>query len=132
MGEGLVDLADFRLHHELHVHAQLAERAADQAEEGADLGDVVADGVPGDHRLREAQFLHQAGLGFHRTGLQRSERAGRAGELSHQHPRAQLREALAMALDGRQQARHLVAEGHRNRLLQVAAADHRRVTMLAR
>ena len=70
MGEGLVDLADFRLHHQLDVHAQLAERAADQPEEGAHLGDVVADGVPCDHRLREAQFRHQAGLRFHRARLQ--------------------------------------------------------------
>jgi hypothetical protein len=39
----LEDFADFGLHHQLHVHGELAERAADQAKQRAGLGDVVAD-----------------------------------------------------------------------------------------
>jgi hypothetical protein len=42
-----------------------------------------------------------------------------------------LRQALLVPLHGAQQAGHLVAEGHRNGLLQVAAADHRRVAVFA-
>ena len=99
VSEGLVDLADLGLHHQLHVHAELAERAADQPEEGADLGDVVADRVPGDHRLLQAELGTQAGLRLHRALLERRERAGGAGELADQHALLQLRQALAMALD---------------------------------
>ena len=91
MRERFVDLADFCLHHQLHVHAQLAERAADQAEEAADLGDVVAYRVPGDVGLAQAQFFHQPGLRLHRAGGERRQRAGGTGELADQHARAQLR-----------------------------------------
>ena len=128
----LVHLADLGLHHELDVHAQLAERAADQPEERAHLGDVVPDRVPGDDRLLQPQLGAQAGLGFHRAFLQGRQRAGGPRELADEHAVLQLREALAVALDGREQSGHLVAEGHRNRLLQVAAADHRRVAVRLR
>ena len=93
MGVGLVDLADLGLHHQLDVHRQLAQRAADQTQEAADLGDVVADGVPRDDRLAQAQFGHQACLRLHGAALERGQRAGGAGELAHQHARAQLRPA---------------------------------------
>src|SRR6516164_4865059 len=46
--------------------------------------------------------------------------------------RVQLRQALAMALHGGKQRRHLEAEGERYRLLQVAAPGHRRVAVAAR
>src|SRR3712207_8458934 len=59
------DLTDLRLHHELHIHGQLAEGAAHQTEKAANLRDRVADGVPSDDGLGEAQFLHQPGLGLH-------------------------------------------------------------------
>ena len=97
--ERLVDLADLGLHHQLDVHAELAERPADQPEEGTDLGDVVADRVPGDDRLLQAELGAQAGLGLHRPGLERRQRAGGAGELADEHPLAQLRQPLAVALD---------------------------------
>jgi hypothetical protein len=80
---------------------QLAQRAADQAEEGADLGDVVADRVPGDQRLLQAELGAQAGLRLHRAGLQRGQRARGAGELADQHALLQLGQALAVALRSR-------------------------------
>ena len=66
-GERLVDLADLRLHHQLHVHRELAERSADQAEKAAHFGDRVADCVPCDQRLRKTELLHQRLLRFHRA-----------------------------------------------------------------
>ena len=129
---GLEDLADLGLHHQLDVHAELAQRAADEAQQRAGLGDVVADRVPGDHGLLQAELGAQAGLRLHRALFQRRQRAGGAGELADQHAFLELRQALAVAQDRRQQAGHLVAEGHRDRLLQVAAADHRRQAMVLR
>ena len=79
----------------------------------------------------EAELGAQAGLGLHRPGLERRQRAGGAGELPDEHPLAQLRQPLAVALDRREQPRHLVAERHGDGLLQVAATDHRGVPVLA-
>src|SRR2546430_10870267 len=59
----------------------------------------------------------------------RGERAGCAREFTHQHARTQLRETRAMPLDRGENPGHLVAEGHGNGLLQVAAPDHRRVAV---
>ena len=70
-GEWLVHFADFGLHHQLDVHRQLAERAADEPQEAADLGDGVANRVPRDQRLREAELFHQPLLRLHRTFLDR-------------------------------------------------------------
>ena len=127
--ERLVDLADLGLHHQLDVHAELAERAADEAEEGADLGDVVADRVPGDHRLLQARAR--------RTGRPASpSRPSRATPACRRRRRTRRPARAAFSCARRSRWRsiadsrpgHLVAEGHRNRLLQVAAADHRRVS----
>ncbi len=40
-------------------------------------------------------------------------------------------QALLVAFEGGEQRRHLVAEGDRHRLLQIAAAGHRRVAVFA-
>ena len=69
MRERLIHLAHLRLHHQLHVHGELAERAPDQGQETPDLGDVIANCVLGNHWLTEAELLHQAGLRLHRAGL---------------------------------------------------------------
>src|SRR5256886_16841504 len=57
------------------------------------------------------------------------ERAGCAREFTHQDARTQLRETRAMPLDRGENPGDLVAEGHGNGLLQVAAPDHRRVAV---
>ena len=104
MRERLVHFAHFRLHHELHVHRDLAERSADQTQEAADLGDVVAHRVPCNGRLAQPELRHQAGLRFECAAFDRGERAGGAGELADQDARAQLVEPVAMPLDRGQQA----------------------------
>ncbi len=45
---------------------------------------------------------------------------------------AQFAEALLVPVEGGEQRRHLVAEGDRHRLLQIAAAGHRRVAIFVR
>ena len=128
---GFEHLGHFGLHQQLDVHRNLSERAADDPEERADLGDGVAHRMPGNQGLGQAEFLHQAGLGFHCAGFQRRQRAGGAAEFTHQHPRLELFEPFPMPFDAGQDARHLVAEGDRRCLLQVGAADDRRVAVLA-
>jgi hypothetical protein len=130
LGEGLVDLLHLGLHHQLHVHADLAERARDQAEEAADLGDAVAHGVPGDLGLAEAELPHQPFLHLQAVGAERGQRAGGAAELAHQHARAQLLEPSEVPLEAGQQHGALVAEGDRGGLLQVAPPGHGRVAVL--
>ena len=127
--KGLVDLLDLGLHHQLHVEGDLAAYAGDEAEEAADLGDAVAHGVPGDLRLAEAEFLHQPGLHVEPARAERGQRAGGAAELADQDARPQLLEALAVALEGGEPGRALVAEGDRHRLLQIAAPCHRRIAV---
>ena len=61
---------------------------------------------------------------------ERGQRAGRAAELRDQHARLQFAQALGVAVDHREPHRALVAEGDRQRLLQMRAAGHRRVAML--
>ena len=61
---GLEDLGHFGLHHQFHVHAEHAQRAADQPQHGGHFGDVVADGVPGNHRLLQPQLGTQPRLHF--------------------------------------------------------------------
>jgi len=65
----------------------------------------------------------------HRERLTQLKERVLVGEFADEHALLQLRQALAMTFDRAQQAGHLVAEGHGNRLLQVAAADHRREPM---
>jgi hypothetical protein len=60
-----------------------------------------------------------------------SQRAGRTSELADQHARLQLREPLGVAVEHRKPDRGLVAEGHRQCLLQMCAARHRRVAIAA-
>ena len=92
----------------------------------------MADGVPGDVRLLQAQFGAQRGLGLHGDGLERRQRACSPCKFAHQQTRLQLLQPLLMALHSAQDAGHLVAEGHGNGLLQVAAADHGRQALLFR
>ena len=127
--ERLVDFFDFGLHQQLHVEGDLAAGAGDETEEAADLGDAVAHGVPGNIGLAELEFLHQFGLALQPVLAERGQRAGGAAEFADQHARAQLLEALLVALESAEQSRHLVAEGDRHRLLQVAAPGHRRVAV---
>ena len=127
--ERLVDFFHLGLHQQLHVEGDLAAGAGDQAEEAADLGDAVAHGVPGNLRLAELKFLHQLDLALQPVLAERGQRAGGAAEFAHQHARPQLLQALLVALEGGEQGRHLVAEGDRHRLLQVAAPGHRRVAV---
>ena len=68
----------------------------------------------------------------HRERLQQLKPRVLVGEFADEDALLQLRQALAMTFDRAQKARHLVAEGHRNGLLQVAAADHRRETVRLR
>ena len=131
LGEGLEDLLDLGLHHQLDVRRHLAERAGDQAEEAADLGDPVAHRVPGDLGLAEAELLHQPRLDLEAPRAERGEVARGAAELADQHARAQLPEPLEVALEAGEEDGRLVAEGDRHRLLQVAARRHRRVPVAA-
>ena len=88
--------------------------------------------MPGDGGPREPQFLHQRVGDFEPAPVQRGECAGRAGELAREHARAELVESLQMPLDGRQPHRRLVAEGDRQRVLEMRASGHRRVPVFAR
>jgi hypothetical protein len=53
-------------------------------------------------------------------------------EFADQHPRAQFLQALFVPIEGGEQGRRLVAESDRHRLLEIAAAGHRRVAIFAR
>ena len=128
--ERLEDFFHLGLHHELHVEGDLAAGAGDQAEEAADLGDAVAHGVPGNVGLAELELLAEFGLHLEPVLAERGQRAGGAAEFAHQHARAQFLEALLVALEGAEQGGHLVAEGDRHRLLQIAAPGHRRIAIL--
>ncbi len=131
--ERLVHLGDLVLHHQLDVHRDLAERPAHEAEEGADVSAMVSrtvcqamSGVP------QAQAPSSGRAAFPSRPLDRRERAARAAELADQHARPQLRESLAVTLDAGENRGHLEAERHRDRLLQIAAPDDRRVAVAAR
>jgi hypothetical protein len=63
---------------------------------------------------------------------ERSQRARGAGKADHQHALAQFGQAFLVPIEHRQPDRGLVAEGHRQRLLQVRAPGHRRVAVLVR
>ena len=89
--EGLIDLLDLGLHHQLHVEGDLAAYAGDKAEEAADLGDTVADGVPGDFRLAEAK-LRISPACTSRPRVPSGQRAGGAAEFADQDARPQLPE----------------------------------------
>ena len=129
--ERLVDLGHLGLHQQLHVHGNLAERAGEEPEKAGDLADAVAHGVPGDLGLAEAELLHQRGLHLEAVLAERGQRSDRAAEFADQHAAAAV-QPLAVALHGGEQRRGLEAEGERYRLLQVAAARHRRVAVAPR
>ena len=63
---------------------------------------------------------------------ERGQRAGCARELANKDPRLELLQALGMAVEHGQPDRGLVAEGDRQRLLQVGATGHRRIAVLLR
>ena len=84
----------------------------------------------GDGRAAEPEFGHQRVVHGEALVAERGQRAGRAGELADQHARLQFSEALAVARDHAEPDRRLVAERHRQGVLQVRAAGHHRVAML--
>ena len=90
---------------------------------------TVAGDMPGRDGNAEAEFLAKRLLHLESLVAERGQRAGGAGELADQHARLQLFEPLGVAVEHRQVDRGLVAERHRQRLLQMGAARHRRVTM---
>ena len=132
--KGLGRLAELGRRHQHHVEGDLAEAAGEQGQHLHGLGDAVAGDVPGDRRVAEAELAGELGAALDRAVAlpERGEGAGRTAELGHQHARAQLREALGVAVEGGEPDRRLVAEGHRQRVLQMGAPGHRRVAVAAR
>ena len=94
-----------------------------------DFRQPVARDVPGGDGHAEPEFLAQRFLDLESLVAERGQRAGGAGELADQHARLQLREAFGVAVEHRQIDRGLVAERHRQRLLQMGAPRHRRVAI---
>ena len=130
--EGLIDFAEFGRGHHHDVERDLAERTGDQAEEIHHFRQPVARDVPGRDGHAEAKLLAQRLLHLETLVAERGQRAGGAGELADQHARLQLRQPLGMAVEHRQINRGLVAERHRQRLLQMGAARHRRIAIALR
>jgi len=62
-----------------------------------------------------------AGIETFTTVAERGQGAGGTAELRHQHPRTQLAQPVGMAVEGGEPDRGLVAEGHRQRVLQMGA-----------
>ena len=92
----------------------------------------VARDMPGGDGNAEAEFLAQRLLNLKTLVAERSQRAGGARELADEHARLQLGEPLGMTVEHRKPDRGLVAERHRQRLLQMGAARHRRVAIALR
>ena len=92
----------------------------------------VARDMPGGDGHAEAEFLAQRLLDLEPLVAERSQRAGGACELADQDARFQLREAFGVAVEHRELDRGLVAERHRQRLLQMGAAGHRRIAIALR
>ena len=88
--------------------------------------------MPGDRRIAELEFARVFAPHLDTPFAERGERAGRAAELRDQHARLQLAQALGMAVHHGKPDRALVAEGDRQRLLQMRAAGHGGVAMLFR
>ncbi len=130
MRKRLEHFAHFCLHHELDVHRDFPKRAAHQTKEGAHFGNVVANGMPGNQWTAQAQLAHQTRLRLHRALFDGCQRAASAAKLAHEHTWFQLLQPLTMTLDARENTCRLEAKRHWNRLLQIAATNHRRVTVL--
>src|SRR4030095_11839051 len=88
--------------------------------------------MPGNGRLPQTELGHYRRLHFHRMLLDRRQRATRPTQFSDQHARLQLQKPFAVADDRSEDCRHLVAEGYRYRLLQIAATNDWRVSVAAR
>ena len=132
IGERLERLAKLGHHHQHDVEADLAERAGDEREEVDGFGDGVARHMPGDRRIAELEFTGIFAPHVEASVAERGERAGGAAELRDQHARLQFAQALGMAVHHGEPDRALVAEGDRQRLLQVGAAGHGGVAILFR
>jgi len=130
--ERLVNLLDLGLHQQFHVEGDLAAAAGDQPEETSDLGNAVAHRVPGNFRLAELELLHQFVLDLQAILAERRQRACGTAEFADQHARFYFIQALPVTLECRQHGRHLVAEGDRHGLLEIAASRHRRVAVFLR
>src|SRR6202007_3146820 len=101
-------------------------------EEVDNFGETVARDMPGGDGYAEAELLAQRLLNRKSVFAQRSERARRAGKLPDKDAWFELRKTFRMAVEHRKPDRGLVAEGHRQRLLQMGAAGHGCVTVAPR
>ncbi len=127
----LGNLAHLGLHHQREVARQVAERAGQQRQRGADVGHAVLLAVPRCRGQRQIERLRQRLRHGPAVRAEARQRAGRAAELQRGHVRAQRGEAVLRAVHRRQPAGGLAAEGGRQRLLQPGARDHRRRAMRA-
>lgn len=107
-------------------------QGGDKTEQRRRFRDAVARHVLGDGRVVEAELFAKEMLHLQAAIANRGERAGSTRELAEQDTRPPLVDALDVAVDRRQPDRGPVAEGHRQGLLEVRAAGHRRVAMLTR
>ena len=129
LDEGLVDLGELGGGHDHDVERDLAERAGDEAEEIDDFGKPVARNMPGRDRHAEAELLAQRLLDVETPVAERGERASGAREFADQDAGLQLLEPFGVAIEHCEPDRGLVAEGHRQGLLQMRAPGHRRVAI---
>ncbi len=120
----LQHLRHLGLHQQRDVARHLAEAAADQGQPAPGLDDAVALRMPGQSRQRKPQRLAE-GRGHAQPVLaERGQSSGRAAELQHQQPGAQLVQALPVTQQGVEPASGLEPERDRSRLLQPSAAGH--------
>ncbi len=106
-------------------------RCRDQGEEVEPFGETIARGGPGDRGGREPEPLEEAPLQRERVGTEGGETADAARELPDANARADLIEALAVALDLIEPPGGLEPEGDRKAGLTVGAAAHRRIPIAA-
>ena len=81
---------------------------------------------------REAELFAERLLDLEPLVAERRQRAGGAGELPDQHTRFQFLQPFGVAIEHCQPDRGLVAERHRQRLLQMGATGHWRIAVALR
>ena len=129
---GLAHLGEFRLHHQHDVRRDLGERAAQHAQPAGGLRQAVARDMPGDVGLREIQFAGQFARHVEPLIAQRGQCARSTAEGQAQRARPQLLQPVQRGQQRREPHRDLVAEGDRQRVLQMRAPRHHRVPVLRR
>ena len=120
----LVDLADLGLHHQLDVHAELAERPAHQPEEGPDLGEYCHWGATTQDitdtatvlQIREALDLVDDELTAISAGLARLAREHRDTPMIG---RSNLQQAIPVTFGYKMAGLLSAVERHRERLVQL-------------